>query len=72
MDSDPVECQRRGCEEEAVFVVRERYPEETGKGIVEATAPLCQAHTREESPSNLAPETPEYLFEVVPVTATDP
>lgn len=69
MDSDSVECERRACKERAVFVVRERYPEETGKGIVEATARLCRDHTRGESPTNLAPETPEYRFEVVPITA---
>lgn len=71
MDSDSVSCQRRGCDAAAVFVVRERYPEETGKGIVEATAHLCHPHTAEESPTNLDPETPEYRFEVMPITASD-
>lgn len=69
MTPDTGECHRRGCEQAATFLVRERYLEETGKGIVEASARLCQEHTEEESPVNLDPATPEYLFEVRPLAA---
>lgn len=64
MGDNGSECRRRGCEKEAVFVVRERYPEETGKGIVKAEAHLCRDHTREEHPTNLDSSTSEYLFQV--------
>lgn len=71
MSANTGECDRRGCEVDAVFLVRERYPEETDKGIVEAKAQLCHDHTREERPTNLAAKTPEYLFEVTPLDTTD-
>ncbi|PSP17683.1 hypothetical protein BRC62_04400 [Halobacteriales archaeon QH_10_67_13] len=61
------ECHRRGCDRAAAFVARERYAEETGAGIVDAEAYLCQAHAREESPANLDESTPEYRFVVEPV-----
>lgn len=64
MDSDAGECHRRDCQEDAVFLVRERYLEETGQGHVEASARLCRHHTREERPTNLEPMTPKYRFEV--------
>jgi hypothetical protein len=64
MDSDHQECHRRNCDNDAVFLVREQYLEETGKGLVEATAHLCQKHTYQESPTNIDPITPEYQFEV--------
>lgn len=67
MAGNESECHRRGCERAAVFVVRERYPEETGKGIVEAQAHLCHNHTREEHPTNLDSSTATYLFQVEPL-----
>ena len=66
VDSPP-ECHRRGCAEPAVFVVLERYQEETGKGAVEARAFLCREHTAEESPVNLEDAYPEYVFRVDPL-----
>lgn len=68
MDTDPGECKRRNCHAESIFLVREQYLEETGKGLVEATARLCQKHTRQEQPTNLDPVTPDYHFEVRPLT----
>ncbi|ELZ11508.1 hypothetical protein [Natrialba aegyptia] len=61
------ECHRRGCDEPAAFVVRERYQEETGKGAVEAEAVLCRAHTAEEHPTNLDGVYAEYVFRVDPL-----
>ncbi|MEF8901440.1 MAG: hypothetical protein V5A25_09490 [Halovenus sp.] len=71
MDSDPGECHRRNCHNDAVFLVREKYLEETGHGLVEATARLCQEHTHEESPANIDPITPEYLFEVTALVPSE-
>ena len=71
MSSDPGECQRRDCRNDAVFLVRETYLEETGKGLVEATARLCHEHTRQEHPTNLEPTTAEYLFEVTALAASE-
>lgn len=71
MDSDRGECHRRNCNNEAIFLVREQYLEETGKGLVEATARLCQAHTNQESPTNLDPITPGYRFEVTPIFSSN-
>lgn len=71
MDSDPGECHQRNCQNEAVFLVREKYLEETGKGLVEATARLCQEHTHQESPINIDPITPEYLFEVTALVSSE-
>lgn len=68
MSSEQGECHRRECHNEGVFLVRERYQEETGNGVVEATARLCQTHASDESPTNLDPVTPEYLFEVTTLT----
>lgn len=62
------ECHRRGCSEPAAFVVRERYLEETGHGAVVAEAFLCEEHAAEESPTNLDPAYPEYVFAVEPIT----
>lgn len=59
-------CHRRNCDRPAVFLVRERYQEETGKGIVEAEAALCTEHTREEGPTNLEVGHPEYMFLIEP------
>ncbi len=64
----PHECHRRGCDEQASFVVVERYREETGQGTVEAEAHLCRAHTREESPSNLDSAGEDYVFRIEPIT----
>lgn len=61
-------CDRRSCDERAVFVVLERYQEETGKGAVEAQTVLCRAHTDEESPTNLDAAYPEYVFRVEPIS----
>lgn len=61
------ECHRRGCSEPAAFVVRERYLEETGHGAVVAEAYLCRDHANEESPTNLDPNYPEYVFVVEPI-----
>ena len=61
------ECHRRGCDRPAAFVARETYAEETGAGIVNAEAYLCQTHAREESPANLDESTPEYRFVVEPI-----
>jgi len=69
MENEREECHRRGCNAEAGFLVREQYQEETGKGLVEATARLCRTHAREESPTNLDPITPEYLFEVTAIAS---
>ena len=63
----PRECPRRGCTEQATFVVVERYQEETGQGAVEAEATLCRAHTDEESPANLDGVYEDYLFRVEPL-----
>lgn len=63
----PRECHRRGCNEQATFVVIERYEEDTGHGVVEAEAALCREHTAEESPSNLDGAYPDYVFRVQPV-----
>ena len=63
----PRECHRRGCTEQATFVVVERYQEETGQGAVEAEAALCRAHTDEESPANLDGVYEDYLFRVEPL-----
>ncbi len=66
--TDPdTECHRRGCENTATFVARERYAEETGAGIVEAEAYLCRTHARAESPANLDASIPEYQFIVEPI-----
>ncbi|MFP8955509.1 hypothetical protein ACLI4Y_02185 [Natrialbaceae archaeon A-CW3] len=66
-DETPPECHRRGCGEQAAFVVLERYLEETGKGAVEATAVLCREHTAEESPVNLDGAYHDYVFHVQPL-----
>ncbi|WP_137289313.1 hypothetical protein [Natronorubrum halophilum] len=63
-------CHRRGCSEQAAFVVVERYQEETGKGAVEATATLCREHTAEESPANLEGVYADYLFRVEALPGT--
>lgn len=63
----PRECQRRDCSETATFVVVERYQEETGHGVVEATADLCTAHTADERPTNLEDASEDYLFRVEPL-----
>lgn len=63
-------CHRRGCDRPAVFLVRERYREETGTGTVEADAALCAEHTAEEGPTNLEVGHPDYLFQIVPHPAT--
>ena len=65
-DSPPV-CHLRGCDEEATFVVLERYQEETGKGPVEALAFMCQDHADEESPTNLDHAYDDYVFRVDPL-----
>lgn len=70
MATDLGTCKRRNCQREAVFLVREQYLEETEKGLVEATARLCQQHTRQEQPTNLDPVTPDYRFEVVPLISS--
>lgn len=70
MSNDTEDCKRRGCNNEAVFLVREQYLEETGKGLVEASAHLCPKHTREEHPTNLDPVTPRYRFEVTTLAPT--
>ncbi|CCQ35846.1 uncharacterized protein Nmlp_1651 [Natronomonas moolapensis 8.8.11] len=64
----PHECHRRGCDEQASFVVAERYREETGQGTVRAEAHLCRAHTDEESPSNLDSAGEDYVFRIDPIT----
>lgn len=61
------ECHRRGCTEEATFVILERYQEETGHGAVEAEVVLCQDHAAEESPTNLDASYSEYVFRVEPL-----
>lgn len=69
-DEDPAsarECHRRGCDEPATFLVRERYQEDTGHGAVESEAALCREHTAEESPTNLDGVYPEYVFRVDPI-----
>lgn len=63
----PRECHRRGCSEPATFLVSERYQEETGQGAVTSEAALCQAHTAEESPTNLDRAYPDYVFRVEPI-----
>ena len=63
-------CHRRGCNELATFVVRERYQEDTGHGAVEAEAFLCREHTAEESPTNLDGVFADYVFRVEPVAET--
>ncbi|QSG13498.1 Uncharacterized protein HSBGL_4084 (plasmid) [Halapricum desulfuricans] len=68
-DSFP-ECHRRGCTEEATFVVLERYQEETGHGAVEAEAVLCREHADEESPTNLDRSYADYVFRVEPLQET--
>ena len=67
----PRECHRRGCEEPAMFVVLERYQEDTGHGAVEAAAVLCRAHTAEESPTNLDGVYDDYVFRVMPIPGAD-
>lgn len=69
--STPRECHRRGCDDPAEFVVLERYQEETGQGAVEAKAALCQAHTAEESPTNLDDAYSDYVFRVDPIPEAD-
>jgi hypothetical protein len=64
----PHECHRRGCNEQASFVVVERYREETGQGTVEAEAHLCRAHADEEGPSNLDSAGEDYVFRIEPIT----
>ena len=64
------ECHRRGCSELAVFLVLERYQEETGHGAVEAEAALCEEHTAEESPTNLDGVYADYVFQVKPILET--
>jgi hypothetical protein len=66
-DAIPRTCHRRGCEEVPVFVVLERYQEETGHGAVEARAYLCREHTAEESPTNLDGAYDGYVFRVDPL-----
>jgi hypothetical protein len=66
-DERPITCHRRGCNEPASFVVRERYQEETGHGAVTAEAFLCRAHTDEESPTNLDGVYDDYVFRVDPL-----
>jgi len=66
----PRECQRRDCSETATFVVLERYQEETGQGVVEATADLCTAHTADERPTNLDGAGEDYCFRVEPLPGT--
>jgi len=51
MGTDTVECQRRGCQEGAVFLVREQY-EEAGMGVVDSTARLCAHHASQETPAD--------------------
>ncbi|MFB1064527.1 hypothetical protein [Natrinema sp. H-ect4] len=68
-DSLP-ECHRRDCTERAIFVVLERYQEETGHGAVEAEAVLCQEHAAEESPANLDGSYADYVFRVEPLQET--
>lgn len=63
-------CHRRGCDELATFLVLERYQEETGHGVVEATAALCQKHADEESPTNLDAAYEDYVFRVEPLPPT--
>jgi len=63
----PPECHRRGCTERAMFLVLERYQEETGHGAVKAEAVLCREHTDEESPTNLDGSYEEYVFRVEPL-----
>lgn len=67
----PRECHRRGCDEPAMFVVLERYQEETGHGAVEAEAALCQEHTAEENPTNLDGAYADYVFRVRPLPDAD-
>lgn len=62
-DSPPT-CHRRGCPEPAMFLVLERYQEETGQGAVEATAFLCEAHTDDEGPANLDSSYADYVFRI--------
>lgn len=68
----PPECHRRGCTVPAAFVVLERYQEDTGHGVVEAEAALCEEHTDEESPSNLDKVYADYVFRVQPIPGTVP
>lgn len=68
----PGECHRRGCNEMAMFVVLERYQEDTGHGAVEAKAALCREHTAEERPTNLDGVYPDYVFRVDPIPGTVP
>lgn len=63
----PPECHRRGCAEQAMFLVLERYQEETGHGAVEAEAVLCREHTDEERPTNLDGSYDDYVFRVEPL-----
>lgn len=66
----PTRCHRRGCDEPAVFLVLERYLEETGHGPVEATAVLCRAHTAEEGPARLDDVYADYVFHIEPLPRT--
>jgi len=50
-----------------MFLVLERYQEETGHGAVKAEAVLCREHTDEESPTNLDGSYEEYVFRVEPL-----
>ncbi len=65
-------CHRRDCDRDAVFLVTERYEEETGHGTVEAEAALCLAHTNEENPHNLDQAGPNYRFVIEPLSDVDP
>jgi hypothetical protein len=64
-------CRRRDCDRRAVFLVVERYLEETSRGAVEATAELCREHTAEESPTHLEDAYAEYVFRVEPLDGID-
>ena len=64
----PPECHRRDCSRVATFRVLERYQEETGHGVVEATASLCQEHTAKEHPTNLTAAHEDYVFRIEPLT----
>ena len=65
-------CHQRGCDRAALFLVIERYEEETGQGTFEAEAALCAEHTAEERPHNLDQAGPDYLFSIEPLADIDP
>ncbi len=71
-DMEQPTCHRRDCDRPAVFVVTERYEEETGQGTVNAEAPLCFEHTQEEHPHNLDQAGTQYRFLVEPIEGVDP